>query len=423
MTLSYSRGGNSDWATPGKSSLPAREADNGKMRWVAAWATAPQCYNEPIPLPTYPQPVPGSLLAQTMRQLVRPAVAGTQLRVRLSNIFGGSTVQVGAASVADSGGADAITPGTASILKFKGATAVCVPAGCEVWSDPLARNVIAGADLALSLYFPDVTPFGTVHRTPLRTGYLTHGNTVMAPALPDAMPVLLSKLVSGIDVMTGNPELRVLVAFGDSITDGFASTPDTLRRYPDQLAARLAADPLTAGTVSVLNAGISGNRLLSDKLGQRGLARFERDVLHQTGATHVLIQLGINDIGFGMFSGPPFGLIPASEVSSASRVIEGYKRMIDHARDRGLKVLLGTLLPFKGAPYYTSANDARRQAVNCWIRRHAPVHAVVDFDAVMANPADPLALNPPFDSGDHLHPSDAGYEAMAKAVPLAFLLD
>lgn len=390
--------------------------------WLGAWSAAPQDFNEPIPLPGRAQPVPTAFTNTTVRQLVRPAVAGEQVRVRLSNVTGTVPVTVSAATLARSAGSGRVETSSLMTMTFAGAPSLTLAPGTQAWSDPVSLAVRGNEDLALSMYFAQSTPFTTVHRSAFRTSQVVAGNATALAQLDGATAISNYHLVTGVDVASGASP-AVVVAFGDSITDGTASTLDALQRYPDHLARRIAADATMAGTVSVLNAGIAGNRVLSDKLGPSGVSRFERDVLGQSRVTHAIVLLGINDIGFGQFSGPPLNLIDPREVVSAEQIIDGYRQMLASAEARGVKVVLGTLLPFKGAAYFTEATEAKRQTVNAWIRaQSAQVHAVVDFDRAMGSPTDPLALNPTYDSGDHLHPNDTGYAAMAAALDLKRLM-
>ena len=233
--------------------------------------------------------------------------------------------------------------------------------------------------------------------------------------------LLLGALLLGAQMPARSAGTGVVVAFGDSITEGAGVVEEQGRpvRYPERLAARLRAKPGGAAPVAVINAGISGNRLLADGVGPKGIARFERDVLAQRGVTHVVILLGINDIGFSM---PEGAAGPIRGQPAADQIAAGLQQLIEQARARGVKTLLGTLPPFKGSAYWNKENESRRQAVNRWIRGRQDIGGVVDFDAALRDPSDPQALNPVNDSGDHLHPGNAGYAAMANAIDLRLLL-
>jgi lysophospholipase L1-like esterase len=384
--------------------------------WCSSWSAAPQDWNEPIPLPGYDQPVPSWYVNQTIRQLVRPCIGGAALRVRLSNVVGRESVSIAAASIGRSSGNGAVFPGTLQTLTFDGAAGVTIPAGEEAWSDVLVAPVEGHVDLALSLYFQSNTSFGTVHRSAFRTGWIIDGNAVNVATPTAVAEMTRTQWVAGVDVLADGPH-AVVVAFGDSLTDGTGSTVDARRRYPDRLADRLAGHP-----VSVVNAGIAGNRMLHDRLGPNGLSRFKRDVLGQTGITHTILLQGINDIGFSLFSGPPLDFFPAEERIGSAELISGLQTMIDLAHAQNVKVLLGTLLPFKGARYHNEAQESHRAELNRWIRSsEGRVHAVIDFDAALRCSDDPLALNAAYDSGDHLHPNDSGFAAMAAVVPLEAL--
>ncbi|MGO4390263.1 SGNH/GDSL hydrolase family protein [Variovorax sp. M-6] len=233
--------------------------------------------------------------------------------------------------------------------------------------------------------------------------------------------LLLGALLLGAQVPARSADTGVVVAFGDSITEGAGAVEEQGRpvRYPERLAARLRAKSGGAAPVAVINAGISGNRLLADGVGPKGIARFERDVLAQRGVTHVVILLGINDIGFSM---PEGAAGPIRGQPTADQLTAGLQHLIEQASARGVKTLLGTLLPFKGSTYWSKEKEARREAVNRWIRSRRDVHAVVDFDAALRDPSNPQSLNPVHDSGDHLHPGNAGYAAMTDAIDLRLLL-
>ncbi|MEO8181726.1 MAG: SGNH/GDSL hydrolase family protein [Deltaproteobacteria bacterium] len=244
-----------------------------------------------------------------------------------------------------------------------------------------------------------------------QTEFVTTGNALSAPTFTDPETRNFNYWVTGIDV-TSASRGGVIVAFGDSITDGVGSTPDTNHRYPNYLAERIRADAKLAGH-GVIDEGISGNRILHDIAGPAALGRFERDVLEQSGASHVIILIGINDLGFS-------GFVPDQAVTAAD-VTGGLQTLISLAKARGLRVYLATLTPLQGtmAPYYSEQTETARGAVNAWIRTQADVEGVIDFDRAVQDAANPLAMNPAYDSGDHLHPSDAGYQVMANAIDVS----
>jgi lysophospholipase L1-like esterase len=242
-----------------------------------------------------------------------------------------------------------------------------------------------------------------------------NGNAVATPKLRGATKLGLNHVVTGLDVLTSKA-VRTVVAFGDSITAGGAQS--TEGAYPDLLATRLRDGPHAQEDVAVLNAGIGGNRLLLDGIGPSGLSRFARDALGQSSVTHVIVLLGTNDIGRSVMSGMPGMAVAQRDLPTAERITEGLEQLIKQARAKGVKVLIGTVPPFKNTPYWNEGNEAMRNAVNRWIRNLQDVDGVVDFDAALRDPADPQALNPQFDKGDHLHPNKAGHAAMSAAIDL-----
>ena len=378
----------------------------------AAWSAAQQDYNEPFPA----APPPLAFNNQTLRQVLRVAIGGEQVRVRFSNVFGKAPLTIHGARVARSAGGSSIEPASDTELKFNGQASVTIPAGGELWSDAAALEVQAQGDLAVSMFLAAATPVATVHSWSLQTHYVAAGNALSQETLPGAETRSSYYFLSGVDVLT-SAKAHVAVAIGDSITDGAGTTPDTQRRWTNYLARRLQA-AASAGTVSVVNAGIAGGRMISNGVGPRGVDRFDRDVLSQSGVSHVIILLGINDIAF-----PAFG--PNQEVT-LEQMTAGMQSMIDQAKAKGLKVYVGTLLPFKGAtvfgqPYYRDEFESKRQAFNDWIRSNTAIDHVIDFDRAIRDPANPLAMLPAYDSGDHLHPNDKGAEAMAEAVELSLL--
>ncbi|MET0543359.1 MAG: SGNH/GDSL hydrolase family protein [Variovorax sp.] len=396
----------------------AQGAPAATPRWTASWAAAPQLY---LPPPaTAGKASPTAFRDQTVRQRVFPTVGGDRIRVRFSNLFGSAPLHIAEAGVARSTGGDAISTGTLQPLHFAGARGVTIAPGAEVWSDAAPLRVRAGQAVAVSFHLDVQTAFATAHHLPLGATWVAPGNAVRSAKLPGASASEWNHVVTGLDVVRTGPT-RVVVAFGDSITEGVNGFGPLQGRYPDRLAERLRDPVGGAATVAVLNAGIAGNRLLSDWVGPSGASRFARDVLGQSGVTHVIVLIGINDIGLDTLGGPAGGPVPVGSPVTADQLTAGLQRLVDMARERGVKVLLGTLLPMKGSGYWTAANEARRQAVNRWIRGRQQVDAVVDFDAALRDANDPLALDSRYDSGDHLHPADAGYAAMATAVDLGEL--
>lgn len=373
--------------------------------WVGSWATSPV---EPGP----------SFADQTLRQIVYVSIGGDRLRVRLSNFFGAAPLVVDAASVGiPAGGAD-IAAGTLRQLTFGGEPSVTIAAGARVLSDPVELGIDGASTLAVSLYVAGDSGPSTMHTRAHQTNYVSApGNYVMDENMPAIRVETSWFWLTGIEVFA-HPNTVAVAASGDSITEGFASTPDANARYPDELARRLLARNPGQPKMAVLNAGISGNRLLSDVFGPNGQSRLDRDVLTQSGVTHVILLEGINDLGLGSSFFPP----PVS----AEQVIAGYKQVIARAQARGLKILLGTIMPCKGFEafvpgYWNPANEVERQAINEWIRTTDLHDGYVDFDAALRDPDDPESLYPPYDSGDFLHPSDAGYARMAEEAEKALI--
>jgi lysophospholipase L1-like esterase len=296
-------------------------------------------------------------------------------------------------------------------LTFGGKAAATILPGATLLSDPVELTVAPVSDLVVDLFVPGDIGAGpspvTTHNGAGQTNYLSEpGNHSGASALPVAGRANAWFLLARVEVMAP-ANTMALVAFGDSITDGARATVDTNSRWPDVLARRLSARRGQA--VAVLNAGISGNRVLGDGAGVSALARFDKDVLMQTGVTHVIVMEGINDIGIARANATP----------SAADLIAGHQQLIERARARGLRIYGATLTPFEGAAYYTAEGEAKRQALNEWIRTSKAYDGVIDFDRVTRDPNAPTKFLPAYDSGDHLHPGDAGYKAMGEAVDLA----
>src|SRR5262252_71453 len=376
--------------------------------WVSSWTASPQAPRGVIPT---------SFSNRTIRQIVHLSVGGSKVRLRLSNEFGIRPVLIGAASIAMAGGGSNIASGSLRPLTFGGSKSVIIPPGAPALSDPVELNVAPLSDLAVSLYLPAATDLGTVHATGLQTAYVsTAGDFTAGSEFPIADSYANRFFLAGVMVETSSPA-RAIVAFGDSITDGSASTVNANGRWPDVLARRLKE---TGAAVAVLNQGIAGNRVLSDGAGISALARFERDVLSQPGVSHVVVFVGINDIGW-----PGTAIEPNGIVRTADEIIAGYKQLIERAHLRSIKVMGSPLTPFEnalaGTPnqgYFTPDKEAKRLAVNNWIRTSGAFDGIIDFERVIADPAHPSAIAAAYDSGDHLHPNDAGYRTMADSIDL-----
>jgi lysophospholipase L1-like esterase len=397
------------------SALPAASQERSD-RWVATWATA--LVSRPLPAQGAPAgrqggpaAPPATVNNQTIRQIVRTSLGGSRVRIVLSNAFGTAPIDIGGATIALREKESTLQAASVKPLTFGGSAAARVLAGATLVSDPVDLAVAPLTDLAVDLFVPgelgiSASPV-TTHNGALQTNYISvAGNHAGVVAMGvDTRPTSWF-LLSRVEVMAPARTMAV-VAFGDSITDGSRSTVDTNNRWPDHLARRLAAQK--GAGVAVLNAGIGGNRVLGDGAGLSALARFDKDVLMQTGVTHVVVMEGINDIGIARSNPSP----------SAADLIAGHKQLIERAHARGLKIYGATLTPFDGAPYYTAEGEAKRQALNEWIRTSKAYDAVIDFDKATRDPAAPTKFLPLYDSGDHLHPGDAGYKAMGEAVDLA----
>ena len=364
--------------------------------WLATWSASPQDAN-PIAAPAF------DIEDQSLRQIAHVSLGGAEVRVRLANTFGEADLPVAAARLALSAGGAAIEPGSDRPLSVDGSTVFVIPAGSIVVSDPVTLDVPALADLSLSLYFDASVSTTTVHAEAQQTTWLVDGDLSAEPSWPTMASTSTSSYWFNAIEILAPPGAATIVALGDSITDGSGSTLGANHRWPDLLAQRLQANAATAD-VAVVNAGIGGNCVLRDFIGPRALDRFERDVLDQPGVAWVVITEGINDIGVGSILGQPV---------TAEQLIDGYLELIEEAHARGLLVYGGTLLPYAGADYFTEEGELVRQAVNAWIRDGGAYDAVVDFDAATRDPEAQDRLLAAYDSGDHLHPSDAVYAAMA----------
>ncbi len=408
---------------------PARPAQRASgEHWVGTWSNSevgrPQ--TPPLAVPALPPfqpnqcpaapPAPLTFLHfnnQTLRQIVHTSIGGSSVRVVLSNAYGSAPLLIGAAHIALRDKGAAIEPASDRLLTFSGKSTITIPAYAVMYSDPVSLSVPQMSDLAIDLYLPGNTDTPaplTMHAAAFQTNYVSEtGNYAGAVKLPAVATMQNWFVIFRVEVQA--PEsVGGLVTFGDSITDGTRSSPDTNNRWPDQLVRRMfsQASPVKIG---LMNAGIAGNRVLSEGAYQAGinaLARFERDGLSQPGVTHIVVLEGINDIGNARTNPTP----------TAEDIIAGYKQLVDAAHTKGVKIIGATMTPFYGAPYYTTEGEAKREAVNQWIRTGKAFDGVIDFDAATRDPNDPKKYLAAYDSCDHLHPNDAGYQAMAAAIDL-----
>lgn len=411
-------------AAPAPAPAPSTAPTCRGSHWVGAWAASPSDAGFTAEVgPARP------LANQTLRMVVRPTLDGEKARIRLSHGYGDTPAEIGSATIARRLDGASAMPDTVRPLTFGGEPGVVLQPGAVATSDPVRLPVRRGEDLLVSLHLPGVVARPTGHFVTNTTNYLSvpgtgdHSAEADGTAYPLTTKVVFSMgwwFLAGVDVKAPR-RTGAVVAFGDSITDGFqaSSVPgvpveseaglDANARYPDFLSARLAAAGHDAG---VLNAGISGNRVLADAeapfpYGRSGLDRFRADVLDQPGVRDVVILEGINDLG-------------NDEALPASSVIDGLRKLVRRAQRAGLRAHLGTLLPTGGAArtHGSEATQERRTTVNRWIRTQRLADSVIDFDRAVRDPEDPTRLRPEYDSGDALHPSSAGYRAMAGAVPL-----
>jgi lysophospholipase L1-like esterase len=378
---------------------------------VASWGASQQ-----IPEPANALPA-DDLRDATVRQIVHLSLGGSALRVHLSNAFGTAPLHFTSVHIAHpmSPAGAAIDAAGDRALTFAGKPEVTIPPGAEYVSDAVEMPVAPLSDVAVTFHLDAPPAQETGHPGSRSTTYFVHGDRVGAADLTDAKKVDHWYNITEIDVRAGI-NAAVVVTLGDSITDGHAATTNGNDRWPDVLAARLQAQKKTRN-IGVSNQGIGGNHLLTDGLGPNALARFDRDVLAPAGSRWVIVFEGVNDLGGLARSGE----VPAEDHAAlVERVIAAYGQIIERAHENGLRVYGATITPYVGSGYYHPGppSEADRQAVNQWIRAEGHFDAVIDFDAVVRDPAHPERLLPAYDCGDHLHPSPAGYKAMGEAVPL-----
>lgn len=372
--------------------------------WAASWESSPEPARAPFV----------TLTGQTVRQIARLSLGGIFVRIRLSNEFGDKPLTVGAAHVALAAGpAGAATqPGSDHPVTFGGKPGITIPAGARVVSDPVRMTVPPLANLAVSVYFTDAPGSVTENYFSMQTAYLASGDQTGAPDMPGASTSTQRLVLTGVDVSAATGT-KVVVALGDSLTGGFGSQMDADHRWTDHLAERLL-ERRSGPPIGVVNAGIGGNRLLHDFFGPNALSRFDRDVLSQPAVGYLIVLIGINDFGL-----PGGHDLPQEEVS-ADDVIQGYKQLIVRANSAGIKVFFATLPPFGPLPqrpgYYSDASEAKREAVNQWIRTNKDAQGYIDFEAALRDPKTPNRMLPQYDSADHLDPNDAGYQVMSDKI-------
>jgi lysophospholipase L1-like esterase len=408
------------------SSLAAAQTPAARAHWVGTWGTAqqlaaetlppwvvppPRAPNEPPPPPLLP-PYPRSFRDETVRMIVRTSVGGDSLRVTLSNALGVGEVRFGAVHVALRGKGSAIVAGTDRAVTFGGKASFAVQPGTLVVSDPVALAVPPLTELAISVYLPNETQGVTTHEFALNTTYVVAGNAAAAASLTNPRTNFTYFWLAGVEVRAA-ADVGAIVALGDSITDGVTTTFDTHRAWPSLLAAKLQADAATRN-LAVINAGISGNRVRRDVIGASALGRFDRDVLARADVEWLVLFEGINDITWSALP-----TVPDGERATSEGIVETLGQIVDRAHARGIKVMGGTLMPMGGLWLHNAETETMRQAVNEWIRTSGKLDAVADFDAATRDPSAPQRLRPEFDSGDHIHPNDAGNAAMVEAVDTA----
>jgi lysophospholipase L1-like esterase len=409
----------------------AMAADTGGEHWIGTWAAAAQHW------------LPGRLASfrnQTVRLIVHTSAGGAKARIKISNTYGDQPVQIATVHIARrTTGAD-IDPASDRTVTFHGEKALTIAPRSIAVSDPVDLDVPARSDLAVSLFFRETAMATTSHSLAQQTNYVSPetGDSTGDAKFTAAKTILSWPFLTGVDV-AAPPRAFAIVAFGSSLTDGDGSTKDMNKRWPDVLAERLQNCADKDAPVGVLNEGIIGNRLVSDSssprqkggpfgavfedlgpaIGESGVARFNRDVLQQSGVKFVVLALGINDILF------PGAFVPARESMSAQTLIAANRQLLARAHKKGVKAIITTLPSCEGAffrgpliTFCTPENEKVRQEVNTWVRTTKEFDGMIDFDLPVADPSHPARILPEYDSGDHLHPNDAGYVASANAVPL-----
>ena len=391
---------------------PALAAESN--HWVVTWGASPAAQESDV---TKRRKAKLEFHDQTVREIVHTSIGSDVVRVRLSNAFGQEGVEIGSAHIALSATGSSIQSGTDHVLTFSGQASISIPPNAPVLSDPVKMSVPASSNLSISLYLPHSALGAGIHYSAQQTSYIAAGNQTGGADLSSPETFTSWVFLTGVDV-TAPEAACTLVAFGDSITDGARSENDANHRWPNFLADRFLKKSTPIG---VLDAGIGGNRILHDAsanigFGINALARFDRDVLAQPGVKYVVVLEGINDLGH------PGSSAPDSETVTAEDLIAALNQLIARAHEKGIKIYGATLTPFEGTVfpgYFSTQKEEKRKAVNQWIRSGKAFDGVIDFEKSVRDPKNPDRVLPQYDSGDHLHPNDAGYRAMADAVDLS----
>ena len=383
--------------------LPAAAQSNATPRWIGTWSASPMLAEGGYRVHAFS--------AVTLREIVHTSIAGKELRIRFTNEFGLDPLSISDVHVSISDGGTSIRSGTDHAVTFAGSATVKIPPGAALVSDPVVLDVAPQSDLAVSFYLPSqVMRAETFHDFADQDNFVVNGDVSGAASLPQATTVSSWYFLDGIEVpaVAGG---RAIVTLGDSITDGAHSTRNANRRWPDVLAKRLIEDQ-SLGQVAVLNEGIGGNRVVNDGYGPSALARLDRDVLSQDGVRYVIVLESINDIGrLARLQGP-------DDEITAQQLEQGLSRIADAAHQHGVKAIGATLTPYGGASYFSAKGEQICTEVNNWIRTSGTFDGVIDFNKITADPKNPEQFNPLYDSGDHLHPGDAGYKAMGEGIDL-----
>ncbi|MGA8939463.1 MAG: SGNH/GDSL hydrolase family protein [Acidobacteriaceae bacterium] len=384
---------------------PALAQIQAQTNWVATWGTAPVAR---------PNTDNAFTMPTTLRELVHVSIGGSALRVVLTNEQGTNSLIIDGAAVAlpaADPAAGAIQPNSSVDLTFNGHSAVTIPPGTIAVSDPVpfALAPLSNLDITLSVAGQKIATL-TTHDLALQTSYSAPGSQTDATTLANASPNTINTFLKGVEVES--PHAAAIVAFGDSITDGWRSTSSANTTWPDILADRLHANSSTAD-LGVINMGIGGNRILHEGWGPNALSRFDNEVLQPAGVKYVIILEGINDIGHAYDSTKPYDIV------SAADLITGISQLTARAHAHGIKVFGATLTPYVGAGYASPAGEAVREALNTWIRTTKQLDGVIDFDKATRDPANPTVFAPADDSGDHLHPNDTGYKSMGDSIDLS----